>query len=208
MRKNKGFSFYFITDSRLSRKGNIADVKAALNAGVWVVQYREKNLPPQKILEEAKELKRICEGKTIFLINDYVDIALAVDADGVHLGQDDMDVATAQSILGDKIIGVTVHNVEEAVAAEKKGAAYVGVSPIYTTHTKDDAGEACGPEMITKIRKAINIPIVAIGGITKLNAADAIAAGADTVAAISATVAAEDVEKEIREFNKIIRGDK
>ena len=115
----KNFNFYFITDSRLSRQGNIADVKAAVNAGAWIVQYREKNLSPQAMIEEARELKKICESRTIFLINDRVEVCLAVDADGVHLGQGDMDLPTVQSILGSKIIGITVHNVEEAVAAQR-----------------------------------------------------------------------------------------
>jgi thiamine-phosphate pyrophosphorylase len=204
----KNLNFYFITDSRLSNKGNISDVKAAVSAGAWIIQYREKNLSPQAMIDEAKKLKRICEGKTIFLINDKVDVCLAVDADGVHLGQGDMDLPTAQSLLGSKIIGVTVHNVDEAVAAQKGGAAYVGVSPVYCTFTKDDAGDACGTEMIERIRKAITIPIVAIGGITKLNAVDVIKAGADSVAAISAVVQSDDVRKEVEEFNKIIQENK
>jgi thiamine-phosphate pyrophosphorylase len=206
--KPSNFNFYFITDSHLSNKGNVADVLAAVGAGAWIIQYREKNLSPQAMIDEAKELKKICEGRTIFLINDKVDVCLAVDADGVHLGQGDMDLATAQSLLGSKIIGVTVHNVEEAVTAQRGGAAYVGISPVYSTFTKDDAGDACGPEMITRIRKAISIPIVAVGGITKLNAPDVIKAGADSVAAISATVESDDVKKEVEEFNRIIRENK
>ena len=206
--KANNLNFYFITDSRLSRNGNVSDVKAAVSAGAWIVQYREKNLSPQAMIEEARELKKICDGRTIFLINDRVDVCLAVDADGVHLGQGDMDLAIAQSLLSSKIIGVTVHNEEEAVTAQKGGAAYVGVSPIYSTFTKDDAGDACGTEIIERIRKIIRIPIVAIGGITKLNTPDVIKAGADSVAAISATVALDDVKKEVEEFNRIIRKNK
>jgi thiamine-phosphate pyrophosphorylase len=199
--------YYFITDSGLTRRGILPDVEDAVRAGCRIIQYREKEKSAREMIAEAREIKRIC-CEAILIINDRVDVALSVDADGVHLGQKDMDARAARKLLGDKIIGVTVHNVKEAVDAEKKGADYLGVSPIFTTGTKTDAGEACGTGMIAKIRSKTSLPIVAIGGITKHNALEVMAAGADSVAAISATVCSDDVKKEVKKFIEIIRAGK
>lgn len=196
--------YYLITDSELSKKGNISDVKNALEANVKVVQYRSKLDDTEHILEEARVLKELCKDKAIFIINDRVDIALSVDADGVHLGQGDMPYETARDLLGkDKEIGVTVHNLQEAVLFEKKGADYLGVSPIFATSTKDDAGQPCGVEVIKEIRERCRIPLVAIGGIDLKNAKSAIDAGADAVCAISAVVTKDDVKNEILKFQRL-----
>jgi len=200
-KKLRYIDYYFITDPRLSRKGIASDVACALRAGCRIVQYREKEKSAKDMIDEASRIKGICGNKALFLINDRVDVALAVDADGVHLGQEDMDLKTARKLLGEKkVIGITVHTLEEALKAENDGADYVAVSPIYTTGTKTDAGKACGTGMIEKIRGGIKLPIVAIGGIGKKNAPDAIRAGADSVAAISAVLCSDDVEKEVGEF--------
>ena len=134
---------YFITDSKLTRKTVIEDVKAAIDADVKVIQYREKEKSTKEMFLEAKEIKKLC-ANVLFIINDGIDICLSADADGVHLGQDDMPFLEARKILGDKIIGVTVHNVNEAIEAEEIGADYIGVSPIFETSTKKDAGPAAG----------------------------------------------------------------
>ncbi len=127
--------YYFITDSKLSRAGNISDVSMAVACGVGVVQYRNKNAKTREMYEEAVCLREICRD-TLFLINDRVDVALAVNADGVHLGQSDMPCEAARKLLGEeKIIGITVHNLAEAVQAESIGADYLGVSPIFQTAT-------------------------------------------------------------------------
>ena len=142
MRKEKleDIDLYFITDSKLTKKTVLDDVKAAIAGGVKIVQYREKEKPTKEMVEEAQKIKELCGDDVIFLVNDRIDIALAVDADGVHLGNDDMPYETARKLLGeDKIIGLTIHNVEEAVEAERLGADYVGVSPIFATTTKPDA---------------------------------------------------------------------
>ena len=195
--------YYFITDAGLSRAGNIADVRCAAAEGAPIVQYRAKNLETRVLYDEALVLKGLC-GDTRFIINDRLDIALAVDADGVHVGQEDMPYKQARRLLGPrKIIGVTVHDVEEAVAAEKMGADYVGVSPVFATGTKPDAGKPCGAEVVRQIREAISIPIAAIGGIDLNNAPDVIAAGADMVCAISAVVASDDVRAAIRKFQRL-----
>jgi thiamine-phosphate pyrophosphorylase len=195
--------FYFITDSRLSRSGNASDVRSALKAGVKVVQYREKNKSSREMFEEALKLRRICR-KITFLVNDRVDIALAVGADGVHLGQDDMPLPIARKILGKKrLIGLTVHNLKEALLAHKQGADYLGVSPIFLTATKLDSGKPVGLSMLKKIRRHIKSPIVAVGGINLSNAKEAFLSGADSVSAISAVLNKKDVKKEIDKFQNL-----
>lgn len=197
--------YYFITDSKLSRAGNERDVLSAVSCGVRVVQYRNKNAETRSIYEEAVRLREICrDSDTIFLINDRVDIALAVEADGVHLGQSDMPCLAARKLLGpEKIIGVTVHNLAEAQQAESIGADYLGVSPIFETATKPDAGKPAGIRLIEEIRAEVRISLVAIGGINHSNASEVIKAGADGLCAISCVVAKENVKDEIIKFQEI-----
>ena len=197
--------YYFITDSGLSLAGNLSDVRSAVTAGVNIVQYREKSGDTGALYEEALRLAEICRGTTTkFIVNDRIDIALAVDADGVHLGQSDMPYDIARRILGpDKIIGITVHSVDEAVKAEREGADYLGVSPIFSTSTKKDAGIPAGLTLISEIRKKSSLPLIAIGGIDLSNAPDVIAAGADMVCAISAVITKPDVAAEIRRFQSL-----
>lgn len=198
--------FYLVTDSGLSEKGTLSDVKNAVTAGCRIVQYREKEASTRDMILEAAQIKTLCGSEAIFLVNDRVDVALAVDADGVHIGQDDMPIDTARKILGhDKIIGLTVHNIEEALEAEENGADYVGLSPIFDTSTKKNAGNGIGPESIRAVKEAISIPIVAIGGINKQNCESVILNGADSLVAISAVVCSDDVTWETREFIEIIR---
>jgi thiamine-phosphate pyrophosphorylase len=194
--------FYFITDSRISRRGNISDVKSAIKSGVKVVQYRQKNKSASEMFEEALILRRLCKD-IIFLVNDRVDIALAVGADGVHLGQDDFPLSAARKILGrKKIIGVTVHNTREAILAQRSGADYLGVSPIFPTSTKSDAGKPLGIATLKAIRNRVKIPIIALGGISLKNAKEVMRSGADGICAISAVVSKKDVRREIERFQK------
>src|SRR3989344_2920205 len=206
MPKLKDFGLYFITDSRLTKKTVIDDVKSAIKGGIKIIQYREKGASKEQMLAEAKEIKKLCQkGNVIFLVNDRMDIALAVDADGVHLGQDDTSYETARNILGkNKIIGLTAHNVDESVEAEKLGVDYIGLSPIFSTSTKDDAGKACGTEMITQVKKHVKIPVVAIGGINESNIGQVLKAGAKNMAIISAILTKDDVGKAVRGFQMII----
>jgi thiamine-phosphate pyrophosphorylase len=154
--------------------------------------------------EEALALKQICKNKALFLINDRVDIALAMDADGVHIGTDDMPYEIARRLLGKKkMIGLTVHNIEEAKEAARAGAGYIGVSPIFATGTKPDAGKPAGISLIKEAKKAVKVPVAAIGGITLENVSEVIRAGADAVCAISAVVTAEDAKSEIEKFLKL-----
>ncbi len=195
--------YYFITDSDLSRAGNISDVMQAAACKVEVVQYRNKNAETREMYDEAQRLREICRDLT-FLINDRIDIALAVDADGVHLGQSDMPCTIARKLLGrEKIIGVTVHNLSEALEAERQGADYLGVSPIFKTATKPDAGKPAGITLIEEIRKEVDIPLIAIGGINHSNAPEVIRAGADGICAISCVVASDDVAAQIKRFQDL-----
>ncbi|HQJ79952.1 MAG TPA: thiamine phosphate synthase [Methanothrix sp.] len=200
--------YYFITDSLLSRAGNRSDVHAAVSSGVEVVQYRNKNADTREMYLEAMELARICQaGGSLFLINDRLDVALAVEADGVHLGQTDMPCTRARKLLGrEKVIGVTVHNLAEAMQAEEEGADYLGVSPIFSTSTKKDAGRPAGIRLIEEIREQVSLPLVAIGGINHSNAPEVIRAGADCLCAISCVVAEENVSGRICRFQELFEG--
>jgi thiamine-phosphate pyrophosphorylase len=199
-------SFYFITDAELSRQGIIADVRDALVAGVRIVQYRAKDASTKTMIEEARQLRALCR-YAFFLVNDRVDVCLASAADGVHLGQDDMPLALARELLGrEKIIGVTVHTVREALEAQKHGADYLGIAPVFQTSTKQDAGKAVGIRLIREIKRRTRLPLVAIGGITLANAPSVIAAGADSLCAISAVVAAKNIQAEIEKFQRLLNG--
>jgi thiamine-phosphate pyrophosphorylase len=197
--------YYFITDATLSRAGNISDVKNAISAGVKVVQYRDKYSSTKQMYEQAKKLKSICK-KATFLVNDRIDIALSVGADGVHLGNLDMPYSIARKILGRrKIIGLTVHTLKEAIQAEELGADYISVAPIFATRTKKDAGRPCGCGLISQIRKKVSLPIVAIGGITYDNASEVITCGADCVCAISDVVTQPNVRAQIEKFQALFK---
>jgi len=197
--------YYFITDASLSRAGNVSDVKNALKAEVEVVQYREKCKSTEEMYKEALVLRRICQD-AVFLVNDRVDIALAVEADGVHLGRQDLPYTVTRRLLGNKkIIGLTVHTLKQAQEAQKLGAQYIGVSPVFLTDTKQDAGNPVGVTLIKKIKKHISLPLVAIGGIDLSNAKDVLRAGADGLCAISAVVTKPDVRKEIEKFQRLFR---
>ena len=197
---------YFITDSKLTKKSVLDDVRAAIKAGVKIIQYREKEKTTKEMYEEAKEIKRLCdEDDVLFIINDRIDICLSVGADGVHTGNEDMPYNEARKLLGDKIIGVTVHNVDEVVEAERLGADYIGVSPIFETKTKLDAGPAAGLKLIEDVKNKVKIPFVAIGGINLENIGDVVKAGAKSAAVISAIVTKDDVESECRKFIEVLR---
>jgi thiamine-phosphate pyrophosphorylase len=197
--------YYFITDSGLSRAGNLSDVIQAEACGVRIVQYRNKTADTLAMYEEAVRLREICR-KSLLLINDRIDIALAAQADGVHLGQSDMPYQAARRLLGpEKVIGITVHNLAEALEAEEAGADYLGVSPIFSTSTKSDAGKPAGITLIEEIRARVDIPLIAIGGINLSNAPQVVGAGADGLCAISAVVAQEDVSTAIRKFQSLFR---
>ena len=197
--------FYFITDAQLSRAGNYSDVKNALKAKVEVIQYRNKGSGTKEMFEEAFLLRKLCKN-ALFLVNDRLDIALGVEADGVHLGMSDIPYNIARRILGKKkVIGLTVHSIKEARAAESLGADYLGVGPVFSTGTKPDAGEPLGIGLLSRIKKSVSLPVVAIGGINLKNAKEVVSSGADSLSAISCVVTRKDVKREIGRFQELFR---
>ncbi|MBW2488712.1 MAG: thiamine phosphate synthase [Deltaproteobacteria bacterium] len=206
--KNVDYSLYLVTDRGLARgRSTFEIVSAAVNGGATVVQLREKACSTLEFIQQALSIKALLKTRNIpLIINDRVDVAQAVAADGVHLGQTDMPLETARGILGARmIIGISAESPADAIAAEKGGADYLGVSPIYATPTKTDTAPALGLEGLREIRKAVRLPLVGIGGLNRDNAAGVIRSGADGVAVVSAIVAADDPEVAARELKQVIR---
>jgi len=189
---------YLVTGESLSAGRTTREiVEQAIEGGVGVVQLREKAQPVRKRYEMGREIRELCRDAGVtFVVNDRVDLAAVLDADGVHLGDDDLPVRVARRLLGeDAIVGRSVSTVEEAEDAEAAGADYLGVGTVYRTESKDDIPEdehGVGPERVREIAAAVDIPIVGIGGITADNAAEVANAGADGVAVITAITRAED----------------
>ncbi len=198
---------YVITDSRLLGPRSLVEaVEEAIRGGATVIQYREKNAPTRKMVEEARLLRTLCKGKRVtFIVNDRIDVALAVDADGVHVGDEDMPVWLARKILGPhKVIGASADTVEKALLYAAEGADYLGVGSIYPTSTKPDAGAPIGIEGLRRIVSVVNIPVVAIGGINADNAKEVLATGASGIAVISAVMGAPDIFEATMRLRKIV----
>jgi thiamine-phosphate diphosphorylase len=183
---------------------------AALRGGVRAVQWRQKAGSIAAWWPAILAVRDLCReasaGPVPFLINDRVDVALAVDADGAHVGQDDLPAAAARQLLGGRIVGVSAGSMAEVRAAERAGADYLGVGPIFATASKADAGSALGLEFLREVRKATELPLVAIGGITAENAASVQTAGADAVAVISTICGAPDIEAATRSLVEQLEG--
>lgn len=178
---------YAILDPEQTRGRPAEHVLARLlEAGVSILQLRVKSLPPIDFLELAKDARTATRAHDCkLIINDRIDIALACHADGVHLGQDDLPLSTGRALMGEKIIGISTHNLAQAHAAERNGADYIGFGPMFGSATKVTGYEARGLEMLQQIRRAVKLPIVAIGGITEKNVREVWQAGADSAAIIS-----------------------
>lgn len=201
------YDLYIITDQRISHgKSHLEVAEAALAGGATVIQFRDKEMKDSEGIVVCQEIYKLTKKKGVsFIVNDRVEVVKAVDADGVHLGQEDMSFSSARRILGkEKIIGISVETVEQALKAVEGGADYLGIGPIYPTTTKPDAGKALGIARLKEIRESVNIPIVAIGGINENNLEEVLRAGADGVAVISAIVSAPDITEACRKLkNKI-----
>ena len=199
-------TLYAVTDRTWVKDTTLMDqVKEALEGGITFLQLREKHLSKEEFIKEAREMKELSkEYKVPFVINDNIEVALAVDADGVHIGQDDMSVEEARKLLGeDKIIGVSAHNVEEAIKAQKGGADYLGVGAVCATSTKKDAN-VVSKEEIKKICHTVEIPVVAIGGIKKENIKTLEGTDVDGVAVVSAIFAAKDIKKDTKQLRSLV----
>ncbi len=178
-----------------------------MRGGASIVQLRDKSLGKRDLLAIAHKLKILChEHEVLFIVNDYLDIALASDADGVHVGQQDLPVSAARKLLPmGKLLGCSARTIELAVKAETDGADYVSVGAMYPTASKDDTA-VVGLERLREIRQAVTVPLVAIGGINKNNAAEVISAGADAVAVISAILDSDNIEMAARQIVAQLRG--
>ncbi|KXZ13001.1 thiamine phosphate synthase [Bacillus nakamurai] len=203
-------SVYFIMGSNNTSADPVSVVRKAVQGGATLFQFREKgsgSLNGEDRFVFAKEVQDVCRQAGIpFIINDDVELALRLEADGVHIGQEDANAAETRAAIGDMILGVSAHNISEVKQAEADGADYVGLGPIYPTETKKDAQAVQGVSLIEAVRRqGIAIPIVGIGGITIANAAPVIEAGADGVSMISAVSQAEDPEAAARGFHEEIQ---
>jgi len=200
---------YPITDMRLSGLAHAAQIARLCDGGTRFVQLREKHLAPREFYREAQAALAVArERGAQLIINDRADIALALGADGVHLGQDDLDPAAARRLLGENfIIGYSTHSVAQAIEAARLPVDYIAIGPIFATQTKENPAPIVGLEGLRRVRDSIDssIPLVAIGGITETTARAALDAGADSVALISALLAAPDlIARRTREFLEIL----
>lgn len=204
-------SLYLVTDRELSLGRSTADiVRAAVAGGVTCVQLREKHCATREFVAEARAVRELLAGTGVpLIINDRIDVALAVGADGVHLGQTDMHIADARRLTGpDMLIGISAECVADAIRAQAEGADYVGISPVFATPTKTDTAPALGREGVAAIRAAVSLPLVGIGGIGPDNAAEVIRAGCDGIAVVSAIVSAPDPREAASRLRTIIRAAK
>ncbi len=200
------FLLYAITDrSGLGDKSLPEAVLECLKGGISLLQFREKNLEGEALFMEAKAIHELCQGYGVSLIiNDNVDLALALDAEGVHLGQDDMGVKTARQRLGPgKIIGVSAHSVEEALMAKKEGADYLGVGAVFQTASKADA-KPLERQVLKDICRAVDLPVVAIGGITEKNVLELTGTGIDGVAVIGAVFSRANITEATRKLKVLV----
>ena len=193
---------YVIIDTQaLKGRSPVEVASQAIRGGAKVIQLRDKVHRKKELLPIAEQLKKLCaEHDALFIMNDYLDLALAADADGLHLGQDDLPLSIARKLLPiDKILGVSARTINQAVTAQSDGADYIATGSIYPTSSKEGA-EVVGLERLRQVRQAVTLPIVAIGGITAENAAEVAKAGADSAAVISAVLQAEAPEEAARQI--------
>jgi len=202
------YSVYLVTDRELARGRTTLEIAAAaIRGGVSCIQLREKTCSTREFIDEALAIRSLLARHEIpLIINDRVDVALAVKADGIHLGQKDMPCSMARQLIPESmIVGISVESLDDAIAAQKDGADYLGVSPIYSTPTKTDTAQPLGLEGLRSIRSEVDLPLVGIGGLNADNAEAVIHNGADGVAVVSAIVAADDPEAATRALSEIVR---
>ena len=205
MKSKIDYSLYLCTDRSIMSDASIEEcVEKSLKGGVSVVQIREKDCSGKEFLQIAKSVKEITKRYNVpLIINDRVDVAIAVGADGVHVGQDDLPCTIVRSMVGeDMIIGVSASSLTEALKAQQDGADYIGVGAMFATDTKTDA-KVVTMEELDRIRREVSIPIVVIGGINKTTLPDFIGKGIDGIAVVSAIVSQNDVESAARELKSM-----
>ena len=202
MKLREKLKLYVITDRRL--RNEVESVREALEGGATAIQLRLKEVPTREMLEVGREIRKITQDyDALYIVNDRVDVALAVDADGVHVGQDDMPVEIVKEIAPHLIVGVSASNLREALEGERGGADYIGAGSVFPTRTKEDA-RLLGLEGLKEIVRNVHIPVVAIGGINHENVREVLKVGVDGVAVISAILGAEDVVEATRRMREIV----
>ena len=206
--KKLDLSLYVITDENLIKKDIGKAVEKAIKGGATVVQYRAKNKDSKTMYKEAQEIKKVCDRYNVpLIINDRVDIALAVNADGVHVGQEDLDVEVVRRIIGfDKIVGLSTKNLKQVKEANHLPVDYIGFGSIFPTETKEDA-KVSGIENLKKAIEISLVPVVAIGGINISNVDEVLSAGCTNIAVVSAVFKGKDIEENAKKLkNKIKKG--
>lgn len=205
MKPEIDYRLYLVTDRTLMSTPTLEEaVEQAIEGGATLIQLREKTASSLDFYNIAKRIKRITDARNIpLIINDRLDIALAVDAAGVHVGQEDIPARIVRSIIGDeKILGVSVSNLQEAVKAQEDGADYIGVGAIFATGTKKDA-DIVSMEELKRIRAGVRLPIVAIGGINAKNVTSFDGIGINGIAVVSALISAKDIAEEAKKLKKL-----
>ena len=199
---------YALTDSRLSRGRSLQEVVGALlDADIRIIQYREKHMGIRTMLEECRLVRRMTErAGACFIVDDHVELAMLVHADGIHIGQTDLPLPAVRSLVGDSmLIGVSTHSPEQAREAVQNGADYIGVGPIYQTQTKEDVVAPVGLTYLDWVVHNLSIPFVAIGGIKEHNIADVAACGARCCALVSEFVGAENIQEKVQNVRKMMQ---
>ena len=201
---------HVLTDTELqSRFSHVELAKLAIKGGADILQFRQKIGTTREMIEICREIKRLCEDSDVtFIVNDRVDVAIASEADGVHLGQEDFPIPLARKLLGEtRIIGGSAVTLEEAQECLSEGADYIGFGPVYLTTSKNDAGPVTGIEILKEVVNAISIPIIAIGGVTVENTPEVIRAGAQGIAVISAVCCQENPEQATRDLSQALQSE-
>ena len=198
---------YLIVDKKISYNRNIPAMVARIKgSGAGIIQFRDKQSNKESIVKEALLLRKaLSSTNTLFIVNDYLDVAKILNCDGLHLGQKDSSLGIARKILGpDKIIGVSCHNLKQALKAQEEGADYIGFGPVFPTTTKPRIKKTTGLNLMKKLKKRMKIPFFAIGGINKSNINEVLSSGTDKVAICSAILKAKNIPSEINFFSKVL----
>jgi len=197
---------YPVTCERFSEgRSNLEVLEAVIQGGSKIIQLREKEYPKRDLYNLALKFREITtRGRVLLIINDHVDIALAVDADGVHLGQEDLPLQVARKLAPELLIGASTHSLQQALQAEKDGADYVNIGPIFPTKTKDGVGRSLGPKAISEISPQIKVPFTVMGGINAENIDQVLAEGARRVAMVTAITRAADIAAKVRSLKEKI----
>jgi thiamine-phosphate pyrophosphorylase len=198
---------YPVTCEELSGgRSNLEVLQAAIRGGAKIIQLREKEYQKRDLYHLALKFREMtAKAEVLLIINDHVDIALGVEADGVHLGQDDLPLPVARHLAPELLIGASTHSLEQALQAEKDGADYINIGPIFSTQTKEGVGDSLGPKAITEIGPQLKVPFTVMGGINEANIDEVLAAGARRVAMVTAITRATDIAQKVRSLKDKIR---